>query len=126
MSLQEVKKLGYKLTGLKIKTSEYENTRFAWNIRKALYININKKQLQNIHKKYWRTYTLYGINKNGIYLQGLLHEIGHFKQYEKLGGKNYEINIAQNPEYCEELANRYSIKLYKRFVKSKKSWLSRA
>ena len=114
ITLTQVKKTGEELTGLKIMANEYQNTCLGWNIKKAEYININKKQLLNIYKDKWDfLYKRFGITKNGIILQALLHEIAHYKQYQKIGGCNWGEKYNKNPNYYEKVANRYSTKYYK-------------
>lgn len=116
MTLTQVKKIGYNLTGLEITTNEYANTAFGFNSIRALYININKKQLQNIYDSFSFSYDIRGISRQGIFLQALLHEVAHYKQYMKYGNYEYVKRYKNNPQYFEKVAHRYGIRYYKRFL----------
>ncbi|GAG98209.1 unnamed protein product [marine sediment metagenome] len=113
ITISQVKNIGREITGLKITTNRFENTAFFFDNRKAHYININRKQLQNIYTLYSWSYLRYGIDNRGIYLQALLHEIAHYKQYKKCGGYHWEEEYNNNPNYYEKVANRYSTRYYK-------------
>lgn len=118
MTLKEVKKIGYKLTGLEITNYKNDITCFWFNRDRAFSININTCQLKKLYLENIYTYKyIWKLGKKYLYLQALLHEVAHFKTYKKLGGL-YRKYYNRNTRYYETLANRYALRYYKRFVKN--------
>jgi len=119
MNINTIKKLGYQLTGLKIKTNQKEYTHFVYKNEKALYININTQQLKEYYNIKYYTYIRLGILEKDIYIQALLHEIGHFRHHQHIKrNKRHYDNFNYKYYYAEKVAQRYSLRYYKLFVNS--------
>jgi len=116
-TLTQVKKIGKSLTGIEITATIDRRTMFqAQGTReKTLYarINVNKKQLSVI--RYQLVRRGYDIeNKNVLYLQSLLHEIAHYKQWKRIGNcAEYNKEYSKNPLYYEKVADRYALRFWK-------------
>jgi hypothetical protein len=116
-TLTQVKKIGKSLTGIEITATIDRRTMFqAQGTReKTLYarINVNKRQINNIrYQLVDRGYDT--INDNIMYLQSLLHEIAHYKQWKKAGNcADYNNEYYKNPRYYERVADRYALRFWK-------------
>lgn len=114
MSEEQLKELGYRLTGLNVIFDSREWTIFRCGTVK--FININCLELE---ENYFELRNR-GYNKTYIVLQALLHEVAHYKQYLKYGkgfANIFESWIFGNERKAEKIADRYALMYYRRFVK---------
>ena len=122
----KIKNLGEQLTGLKIEPLEVKDETWCGNFRcetdKLPVIQIKKEIKKCVRIKAEKEY---GLDKKYILLQILLHEICHYKQYQKNNWKpnndssvneiafNYELK----KDYYEKVAYRFAKIYYRRFIK---------
>jgi len=122
-TLEEVKTLGRKLTGLKITTKRSEDTHFDFdydidtemNTFKFVkgFINLNAFQIEDLCYELENR----GFDTEYLYLQALLHEFAHYKQLLKLGVKKY-LSLGYI-DYSEDVADRFATIYYRRFIKER-------
>jgi len=116
MSKEQLKELGYQLTGLNVTFDKREGTLFRWETWHKL-ININCLELDKYFDSELRDR---GYSKTYLTLQALLHEIAYYKQFLKYGkgfADIFEYWILGNKEKVQDTADRYALMYYRRFLK---------
>ena len=116
LDIKDIKKIGQRLTGLKIMTNNGKGSAFIFNrIGGAVCINLDRLEALYIIKQ--EDFINRGFNtenKSILYLQILLHEVCHYKQYKKQGYDKHK-SLLNNTKQ-EKTADRYAQIYYKRFI----------
>lgn len=116
ISGEQLKELGHRLTGLNVIFDSGEGTILKWADTNK-FININCLELRDI---YYSDLQDRGYHKTYLFLQALLHEIAHYKQYLKYGKNSEDIFenwMLSNKRKAEDIADRYALMYYRRFLK---------
>ena len=116
--ITELKKITQDLTGLKLKFKEGLRTCFQLESEPyRIIINIDLSQLKKLYKNPEFKIRNFNVKNYNIFvLQCLLHEIAHFKKYQKYDSfKEYKKDISFFYYKAELLADRYSLRYYKKF-----------
>jgi len=118
----KIAELGEKLTGIGVFLDPDEATAFnvSWD-NDNKYINLNTEEIDDIFDS-----QLYarGFDYTYRYLQALLHEIAHYKQWLKYAKRNkklwdsWNLDDSKN-DYLEYQADKFAIMYYRRFIKER-------
>ena len=124
MKNKYLKSITYKLTGIELKIhNNYKRTAFGVILEKEKVKNcvivLSKKYINSLfdNDSYMLTLKDRGYSKKYVYLQALLHEIAHYKQYKKRGYKKWDKEYNNDSDYFENQADRYALRYYNRFIK---------
>ena len=120
MTNKYLKSIAYKLTGLELKIhNNYNKTAFGVETVNEKVIRceivMSKKYIDNLFNNDLDIRDR-GFSKKYLYLQVLLHEIAHYKQYKRLGFKYFNIAYKINSDYFEKQADKYALSYYKNFI----------
>ena len=118
-NINEIAKLGQKLTGIRV-TIDY-NRATSFNIHWEIddkFINLNPEEIEDL---WYSSLEDRGFSYEYMYLQALLHEIAHYKQWIKYAKQNKKVwdswcLDSLKDEFLENQADRFARMYYRRFI----------
>lgn len=115
MNTKYLKTITYELTGLKLKIHDnYNKTCFrVYHKNKGCCIIFSKKYIDDTDSGELQRR---GYNKKYKYIQILLHEIAHYKQYKKRGLERLRTEYRNDSDYFEKQTDRYALRYYKNLI----------